>query len=168
MCNVGDSVVYGGNGVMTVVDVRVEVFEDTLRKYYVLSQLGSNSSSLIFVPIDNERLISMMHPLLSKDEIFGILRGASSREPIRWVKENRARSEFFKSILESGDRADIVDMIIAISEMGKLRLAEGKKNFVADENIKQRAEKLLISEISLVMNISEEEAIELLKKELCL
>ena len=48
-------------------------------------------------------------------------------------------------LLENEDRSVI--------EAGKLRAAEGKKNFLSDETAMRKAEKVLYSEIALVMEI---------------
>ena len=95
---------------------------------------------------------------------MSLLHSANDLPPIDWVKENRARQEYFKKIMESGDRARIVSMIRAINESGQRREAEGKKNFLTDENIKAKAEKLLYTEFSVVLGISEEEAKALAKQ----
>ena len=41
--------------------------------------------------------------------------------------------------------------------LGQVLFDEGKKNFLADEGIKLKAQKLLFSEISVVFDIPEEE-----------
>lgn len=163
MYKIGDKIMYGASGVMTIVDIRDESFGDVTRSYYVLRPTLAKSESLTFVPTENEKLVEAMRPLLTKDEIMSLIHSANDLPPIDWVKENRARQEYFKKIMESGDRARIVSMIRAINESGLRREAEGKKNFLTDENAKAKAEKLLHSEIAVVFDISEEEAKALVK-----
>lgn len=162
MHKIGDMVVYGAFGIMTVVDIRDESIGDLVRSYYVLRPTLSNNESFTFVPTENEQLVSAMRPLLTKDEIMSLLHSAKELGPIDWVNENRARQEYFKRIMESGDRAKMISMIRAINENGKRREAEGKKNFITDENAKAKALKLLQSEIAVVFDISEDEAKEYL------
>ena len=69
MHNIGEKIVYSGAGVMTVVDIREEAIAGEKRKYYVLRADGAPSSSLTFVPVDNEKLTSQMRRLLSRAEI---------------------------------------------------------------------------------------------------
>lgn len=157
MHKIGDNIIYGGNGVMTIVDIREESIGDISRSYYVLRPAVSRSNSLTFVPTDNERLVSSMYSLLTKDEVIELIKASRDVPPIDWVNENRARQEHFKKIVESGDRLKMFSMIRAIDECGKRREAEGKKNFLADEGIRARAEKLLHSEFSLVLGIPEDE-----------
>ena len=166
MHKIGDKIMYGAGGVMTIVDIREEFVGDVSRRYYVLRPTLVRSDSLTFVPTDNERLVSAMHPLLSREEIITLLRESKDAPAIEWVKENRARQDRFKKIMESGDRAGMIAMIRAINESAARREAEGKKNFLSDENAKQKAEKLLFSEFSIVLGIPEDEVPEFVKKEM--
>ena len=166
MHQIGDKIMYGAVGVMTIVDIREESIGDTCRSYYVLRPTLSRTESLTYVPVDNERLVSAMQPLLSREEILYLLHNADDLQPINWVNESRARQEYFKKIMESGDRERMISMILAIEENGKRREAEGKKNFISDENLKAKAERLLQSEISVVFGIPEEEVAAFVEKEL--
>ncbi len=157
MHKIGEKILYGAAGVMTIVDIREESIGDISRSYYVLNSAVRRSDSLTYVPTDNERLVSAMRPLLTEEEIKSLLHSVKDMEPLEWVPENRARSEYFKRVMESGDREEMVAMIIAIDENAKRREAEGKKNFLSDENAKQKAEKLLHTEISVVLGIPEED-----------
>ena len=163
MHNIGEKIVYSGAGVMTVVDIREEAIAGEKRKYYVLRADGAPSSSLTFVPVDNEKLTSQMRRLLSREEIEAIIDEARSRPDEEWIADNRQRSERFKHIIESGDRAGMISMIGAIYKNGEAREAEGKKNFLADENAMKRAERLLYSEFSAVLGIPESEVVEYIK-----
>ena len=165
MHNIGEYVVYGGNGVMTVVDIREEAFGGDMRPYYVLREVGTSSASLTFVPTDNERLVSLMRPLLTRDEIYEIIHSLRNLPDCTWAKDSRSRSELFKRIMESGDRGGILAMIRTIYKAGLRREEEGKKNFISDENAMHKAEKLVYSEFSLVLGIPEEEIPELIKAE---
>ena len=166
MHKIGEKILYGASGVMTIVDVREESFCDVSRSYYVLRSAVRHSDSLTYVPTDNEKLVTAMRPLLTEEEIKSLIRSAKDVAPIDWVPENRARSEYFKKIMESGDREKMIAMIIAIDENAKRREAEGKKNFLSDENAKQKAEKLLHTEISVVFGIPEENVPAFIENEL--
>ena len=166
MHKIGENVVYGGNGVMTVVDIREERFGDTMRSYYVLREVGSRSESLTFVPTDNEKLVSQMRALLTRDEIIEVLRSSKNAPDCEWAKDSRSRTERFRQIMESGDRAKIISMIRTIYNAGIRREDEGKKNFLSDENAMRKAEKLLYSEFSLVLGIPEEEVPAFIKAEM--
>ena len=166
MHKIGDKIMYGAGGVMTIVDIREESVGDVSRSYYILRPTLARTESFTYVPMDNEKLVSAMRPLLSEGEILSLIRSAKDMPPIDWVNENRARQEYFKKIMESGDRAKLIAMIRAIDENGMRREAEGKKNFLSDENARAKAEKLLHSEFSVVLGIPEEEVPAFIEKEI--
>ena len=157
MHKIGENIVYGSNGVMTIVDIREETIGDISREYYVLKSPDANKDSLTFVPVDNEKLVSSMRPLLSKEEVLDMIRSIDGVPEAEWIGDNRVRSEKFKSIIDSGDRQKIIAMIKAIHETGRRRTEEGKKNYLSDETAMHKAEHVLYSEFALVLGISKED-----------
>lgn len=163
MHKIGDNLIYGSNGVMSVVDIREEQVGDLARSYYVLRAANGPSESFVFVPTDNERLTSLMHPILARGEVDSLLSSPIDISQIEWSENSRARTDYFKRIIESGDRSKILAMIRAIYESGRRREESGKKNYLSDETVSQRAQKLLAVELSIVLGISEEESAQLIK-----
>ena len=163
MYGIGDKVVYGAFGVMEIVDITEQTIGDTPRKYYVMKEYSSQSPSLTYVPLDNEALVGQMQPLLSKDEIPAVIRKAKQMAPLEWIEDNRARSESYKKILSSADRATLLAMIETVYRTGLRREEEGKKNYIADENIMKKAQKIISEEFSIVLGIPENEVSELIK-----
>ena len=156
MYNIGEKIMYGATGLMEIVDLREEDIFGEPKQYYILRALDSKNTSETYVPKDNERLVSMMRPLMTKAEIDDLLskmRGGRLR-PIEWNNDNRKRSEYFKGLLESGDREGMLSMIITVYENGIARREMGKKNFLVDENYMRKAEKLLSDELSLVIGLT--------------
>lgn len=161
---IGDKLIYGSQGIMTLTDKRYESIGDEQKLYYVLSGEDTATAALTFVPVDSERLSALMKPLLSKDELLAALSGFDKEKFPEWNESSRARQEYFKKILEGDSRTDVLGMIYLIRESGRRRVAEGKKNFLSDENLLKRAEKILSSEISLVFGIGEDEALEMINR----
>ncbi len=155
MFNIGDKVVYTTLGVMEIADIADQTIGDVTKKYYVMRELFGNSSSLTYVPVDNEGLVSQMRELLTKKDIEEILKRTSELENPEWIEDNRARSNEYKKIISSGDYASMLRMINSVYETGKRRVEEGKKNYLADEASMKKAEKLIYSEFSLVLGIDE-------------
>ena len=164
MYNIGDKVLYGALGVMEIVDITDQTVADVTRKYYVLKEISSASSSLTYIPIENGELVAQMKPLLTKEEIIDVIKEAKASPALDWVEDNRARSEVYKRILASGDRVKMLVMINSIYRTGKRREEEGKKNYIADENTMKRDEKIVYSEFSLVLGIAEEDVAEFIEK----
>ena len=157
MLSIGEKIVYGSSGVMQIVDIREELVGDAKHEYYVLKDLNSSSTTKTFVPKANKKLVESMRPLLTKDEVMDIIKRIKDIPEVEWQNDNRVRSEHFRSIIESGDREEILSLIKTVYENGKRRSEEGKKNYLADENFMRKAEKLLYSEFSVVLGIPENE-----------
>lgn len=157
MYEIGDKVLYSTLGVMEIVDIADQTIGDVTKKYYVLKEYASLSSSLTYIPADNEQLLAGIKPLLTKDEVIDVIKAAKMAPPLEWIEDNRARSEYYKKILASLDRVKIMVMISTVIETGKRREAEGKKNYIADETSMKKGEKLITTEFSLVIGIPESE-----------
>lgn len=164
MREIGERVIYGSNGVMEIVDIREETVGDITRKYYVLRDLNSTQVSHIFVPTDNEKLVSTMRPLLTKEEAMDMIKRIKTIPEAEWKNDNRIRSEKFRKVIESGDRDSVIAVIKAVYENGIKRQEEGKKNYLADENIMRKAEKVIYSELSIVLGIPENEVADFIVK----
>ncbi|MBO5907901.1 MAG: hypothetical protein J6Q85_07105 [Clostridia bacterium] len=164
MYKIGDNVVYGSNGVMTVTDIREETIGDVPRSYYVLKSPTANKDSLTFVPIDNEKLTEAMRPLASKERIIEIIDLIPDISEVEWINDNRTRAERFKETVECGSHEDIIAMIKAIWSTGTRRAEEGKKNYLSDEAAMKKAEHVLYSEFSAVLGISEDEVCDFISK----
>ena len=157
MYGIGDKVVYGAFGVMDIVDITEQELGDVRKKYYVLKEYAATSSSLTYVPMDSETVVAQMHPMLTKDEVDEAIREAKREPMLEWIEDNRARSEFYKKLLSTADRVKLLRMIETVYRTGLRREAEGKKNYIADENSMHRAIKLITTEFSLVLGIPENE-----------
>ena len=166
MHNVGEKIMYGATGLMKIVDVREEVIADVARRYYVLEEINSKSTSQTFVPVDNKKLVSSMRPLLTRAQIEELLSKVKENKlsEIEWHNDNRMRSEQFKKIIESGDREAILSIIRIVYENGVKRQQEGKKNYLADENLMRKAERLISLEFAEVLGISEADVSDYIKR----
>ncbi len=157
MHNIGDLVLYGSNGLLKIIDIREEEVLGETRKYYVLSDLSSNSASQIFVPADNKKLVSSMRPMLTKDEVMTLISSLSELPCAEWHNDNRTRSESFRRVIESGDRAGMLAIIKSVYENGLKRNEAGKKNYLTDEAFMRKAKKLIEYEFATVLGIDESE-----------
>ncbi len=164
MHKIGDKVVYASYGVMEIVDIRDEIVMDGSHRYYILEAPSSRSGSQTFVPVENETLVSKMRPLLSKESVLEIISEIDSVIPADWTNDNRARSEKFKAIIESGDHIKMIAMIKLIENTGKQREEEGKKNYLVDEDAKAKAQRLIYSEFAAVLGIDEADVPEFIRK----
>lgn len=68
MYQIKDAVLYGMQGVCEVEDIAEKDFSGEKRMYYVLMPVYQ-SSSTIYIPVDNENSLSKMRKVLSAEEI---------------------------------------------------------------------------------------------------
>ena len=101
MFKVGDHVVYGTNGVCLISDITPSPFDkrDT-RTFYVLKPLSGASTSLIYTPVDNDRV--PMRPLLDRREAEALLSDID-RIPCLEVGEERARRMAYRQAIAAAE-----------------------------------------------------------------
>lgn len=157
MLNINSTVIYGGNGACRVCDIRKEKFGKETREFYILKPVNDEKST-IYLPVDNEVLLSKIRKVMSKDEIDALIDSISDRS-IGWIEDNRERSENFNKILDTGDRSDIMTLIKTLYLQKQQRANDGKKLRSSDEAVMTRAEKLLYEEFALVLDIKKDEVV---------
>ena len=165
MFKIGDYVSYRSEGVCKISDIRKENFGSSDgTTYYILAPVNDPKSTL-FVPTDNERLIAMMRPLLSAEEISALCEKLRS-ERMDWVEENRMRNNVFREILAEGDRRKLIVLLNTVTERIEAQIAMGKRALGTDQNAANRAIQLLLEEFSATTDLSSaEELLALLKGE---
>ncbi len=164
MYSIDSYVMYSSNGACKILDIRTESFTGEPKEYYVLLPVGGNASSSIFVPTDNEKLLSRMRPLLSPDEVMAYIRRIPQETP-EWIPENRIRWQYFQNTLLEGDTLELIRTINVLRRRKEQLATRGKKNLMADETTLKRAEKILYGEFTLVLNIPEDSLLELIAKQ---
>lgn len=170
MIHINDTILYSSEGVCTVTDILEQDFGGKTAQYYVLKPIY-NSSSTIYVPVDNETLTTKMRRILSAAEIHEIIR-AIPNEPPLWIEDEAERKEAYRQILQRGDRMELLRMIKALYDHQQLQRAKGKHLHTADEHFFKEAEKILYNEFALVLQIRPDQVVpfilqqvELAKKE---
>ncbi len=155
--SIGQELIYSSLGVYKILDIRLESALGTERTYYVMCEMGDSESSLVYVPVDSDAEKRLLRQLISKEEAEDILKNYSDIPAGEWDDNSRTRQLMHKSIIDSTDRRSLVGLIKIIEEKQNCRIAAGKKPFLTDEHTYQRAVKLLTSELSAVLNRTEED-----------
>lgn len=154
---VGQTVLYGSNGVCMVDDVTEKRIGKTKMQYYVLKPLCNNTSTL-FVPTANQQLVSKMRRILTEDEAEAILRDLPPCGD--WNDNKQERSELFRAIITEGSCVELIRLIRLVRTHGQEQLAGGKRLHITDERFLKEAEKMICEEFSLVLHISRDEVLE--------
>ena len=154
---VGQTVLYGTNGVCTVDDVTEKKIGKSKMEYYVLKPVCTNTSTL-FVPISNETLVSKMRSILSEEEANGIL--LHLPEIGEWNDNKPERTETFRAVISSADSVELIRMIRLIHSHELQQLADGKRLHISDERFLKEAEKMVCEEFTLVLHTTREELLD--------
>lgn len=155
MLEKGSFVIYGGNGVCRVTDIRSETMYKTTRTYYVLESVNDPGAT-IYVPVDNEALLARMRKIPDREEIL-IMLDALKDEMFSWEPDNRLRAEQFGAILDRCDQRELLVLICTIREKRREIAAENKKLSASDDSALKRAEKIINGEFGFALSIPPED-----------
>ncbi|MGM9645972.1 MAG: CarD family transcriptional regulator [Eubacteriales bacterium] len=152
----GNMVMYGPEGACRITDIVEKSFHDKsgVKKYYVLESV-SNPDAKIYVPCDSEILVSRMKRILSYAQIKDIL--SSDRSYCEWIDDSKIRNRAFKDILSSYDREKIIGLAKLLCRVKAGKTEIPKKLCTSDEELLKKLKKILYSEFSLTVDITEDE-----------
>ena len=155
--DIGEYVSYGINGMCNIEDIRPMQLSQSVEKmmYYILRP-ESNPISTIFVPVNNQKLVSKMREPMTKDEINAMLVRMKDRT-LEWEKDVRFRTESFHEILNNGVNQDLILMIRCLHRKRQELVQLGKKLPARDSNTLKTAERLVEEEFAHVLHIKCEE-----------
>ena len=155
--DIGEYVSYGINGMCNIEDIRPMQLSQSVEKmmYYILRP-ECNPKSTIFVPVNNQKLVSKMREPMTKDEINAMLVRMKDRT-LEWEKDVRFRTESFHEILNNGVNQDLILMIRCLHRKRQELVQLGKKLPARDSNTLKTAERLVEEEFAHVLHIKCEE-----------
>ena len=164
MFEVGQWVMYGIHGVCRVAGTEKQLVNRKRSEFLVLEPL-SKAESKFYLPLGNPTALAKLKPVLSEEELRALLNSPEIREE-RWIDEESRRKMYYKELITRGDRKEILQTIYALYRYKAAQIEAGKKFHLCDDNFLRDAERLLSSEISLVMNLSADEARDFLRRHL--
>lgn len=159
-----DYVVYKSNSVCKVGGLEERVIAGTLdkRNYLVLVPINKKESK-IYVPADNEILLSKLRKALTKDEIDLVLSSCKGLA-VSWIDDRKIRMENFKKTLSEGDHKSLLLMIRCILDRKQYLAMTHRKISGQDDNVLQSAIKMVDEEFSFSLAITKEEVEAYIKK----
>ena len=156
MYQIGDQVVYGIHGVCCVVDQEVRTVDRKNVTYLVLEPVGQGVSRFL-VPMHNAAAMSKLRRILSKEELEELFRSEEIYKD-GWIRDENQRKQTYRELINSGDRVRLIQMVRSLYAHKAAQSAAGKKVHLCDDNFLRDAEKLLISEICIVLGVEQNEA----------
>ena len=151
MYSIKDRVHYGSSGVCEIQEITTMRFGRKRERYYVLKPVYQKTS-LIYVPLENEELVSRMRPVLSREEVDALIRSMPTVETA-WQEDPQVRKASFDELMKRHSCADLIVIIKTISAHKEVRQARGKSLHVSDETYLREARRLLFDEFAGALGI---------------
>lgn len=146
MFSVNEKIQYGGSGICVIQEIASMRFGRTRERYYVLKPVYQNTS-VIYVPVDNEQLVSKMRPVLTREEVDGLI-DRIHEIPTAWQDDPQARKASFDAMLRSNECRNLIVLIKTLYAHREQRQADGKTLHVVEENYLREAQRLLYDEFA--------------------
>lgn len=164
MFQVNDTVLYGSQSVCTVTEICEKKIGKEKLRYYALKPVFDNKST-VYVPCDNPKLVEKMRRILSAAEIDALI-DSMQNETLEWIPDDGERKEKYGGIIRSGDRKALAVLIRTLYLHREHQKAAGKKFHAVDEQLLDRAQKLLHEEFAYVLNIAPQDVPPFIAKQL--
>lgn len=156
MLEIGAIIVYGSEGVCKVVDLQELSFSgsDDKKEYYILVP-ETNSSSKLYLPKDNQILMSRVKKLLSYEEIKELI--SSDEDIIEWVEDSKARNKYYKELIATYDRKNIFAIAkqLYFIKTGKIETVSNFTNWM--EDTLKKTSQILYSEFSYMVELTQDQ-----------
>ena len=151
MFSIGETIVYGCEGVCVIERLEEMKVGRDRAQYYVLRPVSRNTSTL-FVPANNAQLLQKMRPVLTKEELHALLTKTAHAQG-EWIEDAAQRKTVFQSLLSCGERENILLMLRLVHLQRQALAQKGKHLRTADEQFLRDAEKLFRDEFAYVLQI---------------
>ena len=163
MFEIGQWVMYGIHGVCRIAGTEKQLVNRKRSEFLVLEPL-SKAESKFYLPLGNPTALAKLKPVLSEEELRALLSSPEVRED-NWIDEESRRKMYYKELITRGDRKEILQTIYALYRYKAAQMEAGKKFHICDDNFLRDAEKLMSSEIALVLEMTMEQARDYLRTE---
>jgi CarD family transcriptional regulator len=160
----GDQIVYGVHGVCRIVDIETKRIDRTKISYYALEPIDQPGARY-YVPTEKPAAVAKMRPLLDEAELMKLLSTSAPNQKL-WIPDENQRKQQYRELVGSGEREILVSLILLLHNHRKQQEELGKKFHLCDETILRDCEKLLTSEISVVLSLPAPQALRFLREKL--
>ncbi len=156
MYQIGDVIVYGGEGVCRVnaIGVLAILSINKDRLYYTLSPLYRDGK--IFTPVDTT---IFMRPAITSEEVQHLIKQIPEiRTNVLYENRNiKMLSDHYEALLQTYDCADLLQLIKTVYTKQQVVRENGKKLNMTDERYLKRAEEMLYSEFAFALGIPKDD-----------
>ena len=155
---------YGIHGVCRVIGTEKQLVNRKRQQFLVLEPLN-HGESRFYLPTENAAAMAKLKEVLTKEALEALLLSEQIHEDV-WIHEENRRKQYYRELIGSGDRIALMKMVTSLYRYKAAQLEAGKKFHQSDDNFLRDAERLLASEIALVMELTPEEARNYLRQKL--
>ena len=151
MYQIGDLIVYGGEGVCRVEEIGVPPIRgvNKERQYYTLLPLYR--SGKVFAPVDSN---VFMRPVITHDEAVALISGIPNLEASVYENSNlRFLNEYYQSNLQNYTCEGLLQLIHNTRAKREVMRSRGKKLGLVDERYMKRAVDMLHGELAVALGI---------------
>lgn len=160
----GSYVVYGAQGVCRVIGTEIQRINRTKSEFLILEPI-EKAESRFYLPTGNPAVIAKIRPVLTPEELRELFRSSEIQNGV-WIPDENRRKQQYRELLSGADRMALLKMLLLVYRHRDQQLAAGRKFHQCDDNFMHDAEKLLCSEISLVLQMAGPEARIFLREQL--
>ena len=164
MFQIGERVVYGFHGVCTVAEMEERVI-DRKKTVFMVLEPQEKHSARFYIPTHNEAAMAKVKPILSADALISLMSSDAVRRD-NWIQEEKQRKLLYRELISSGDREKLMQTVRGVYRYKDQQAQEGKRVHLCDDNFIRDAERLLIGEVSVVLQLEEEAARQYIREKL--
>lgn len=150
--SVGDTVVYGTQGVCRIKEISVLKFGRAKAEYYTLTPV-SDERSAVYVPTSNEKLVAKMRRLISREEMDKLIDSADENQ-IEWISDDAGRKSYCDAVVKNGSHRELMQLIGMLYNRREALKTEKKHFHNVDAQYLKAAERLLHDEFAYILGIS--------------
>lgn len=157
MFNIGDLIIYSGEGVCKVEEIGNPVIggKTADRLYYTLSPLYR--SGRVLAPVEGK---VFMRPVISREDAMALIEAIPATEEEACEERNlRMLTEHYQTRLQQYDPMELVRVIKSVQKKRDLALSRGKKLGQIDERFMHRAEEMLYGELAVALEIEKNQVL---------
>ena len=163
MYHINDYVNYSTQGICKIADVCSVSFgrDKSPKDYYILKPINKDCSQ-IFVPLDNDKLLEKMRPILSAEEIDGIILSIKDKD-MPWIDDRKEREIKYREILTQRNETELL-LLAKCLYFRSINSPKGLSSW--DSGILKHTETIIAEEFSFSLNIRVEKIGEYIREKL--
>ncbi|MBE6638257.1 MAG: hypothetical protein E7616_02210 [Ruminococcaceae bacterium] len=153
---IGEVVLYGTEGICTVLGTEEKRFGKEALMYYVLE--SKSKGSRIYVPFSNETLVNRIRKPLFENEMKELLASIDTIDELAWIENDRERKTANMACVANGSATELLMLMKTIQSRRMELESKGKRLYAHDDRSYREARALLVAEMTASFGITEEQA----------